>query len=156
MEKTKGFANRHSAQRQLASVEYRRMGTKMLRKITLITLIFITALLVVPHTHAQSEGAEQRDRSSEEVEQSEDSYRRQMELEDARDRESGYADVTYSDQAEKEKIDKLPKESQENIKDHMRDIIMEGGPGRQLAGDGSRVHFDGEPDETACEGGQAC
>ena len=57
-----------------------------------------------------------------------------MELEDARDRDSNYADMTYSNQAEKEKIDKLPPESRENIKDQMRDIIIQGGgwqPGDQ-------------------------
>ena len=67
------------------------------------------------------------DESSKQVEQKDDSYRQQMELEDARDRDRTYIDNTYAQPAEAEKIDKLPKESRENIRDQLVDIIVENG-----------------------------
>jgi len=67
------------------------------------------------------------DDSSEQVEQREDSYRRQMELEDARSRDRTYVDSTYTPTVKQEKIDKLPVESRDNIRDQLVDIIMENG-----------------------------
>lgn len=67
------------------------------------------------------------DDSSEQVEQREDSYRRQMELEDARSKNRAYVDTTYTESANQEKIDKLPPESRENIRDQLVDIIVENG-----------------------------
>jgi hypothetical protein len=67
------------------------------------------------------------DDSSEQVEQREDSYRRQMELEDARSRDRTYIDSTYTPTTKQEKIDKLPAESRDNIRDQLVDIIMENG-----------------------------
>ncbi len=56
-----------------------------------------------------SEPAEDEDGSSEQVEQRDDAFRRQMELEDARSRDRTYVDSTYGGQkVELEKIDKLP------------------------------------------------
>lgn len=79
-------------------------------------------------TLAQDTAAgEDEDGSSEQVEQSDDSYRRQMELEDARSRDRTYIDNTYSPSANLEKIDKLPQESRDNIRDQLVDIIMENG-----------------------------
>jgi hypothetical protein len=47
-----------------------------------------------------------------------------MELEGARESET-YSDTSYSSQVEQEKIDKLPPESQKNIRDQITDIIIE-------------------------------
>jgi len=75
-----------------------------------------------------SEPVEVDDGSSEQVEQRDDAFRRQMELEDARSRDRTYVDSTYGGQkADPEKIDKLPKESRDNIRDQLVDVIMENG-----------------------------
>ena len=75
-----------------------------------------------------SEPAEDEDGSSEQVEQRDDAFRRQMELEDARARDRTYVDSTYGGQKAKlEKIDKLPQESRDNIRDQLVNIIMEKG-----------------------------
>ena len=97
-------------------------------------LIYISCFVVLlgffalPSAFAQdAESAGNDDDSSERVEQRDDSYRRQMELEDARSRDRSYIDNTYSQAAELEKIDKLPEESRDNIRDQLVDIIMENG-----------------------------
>jgi len=91
------------------------------------TLIFVLGF-ASSALHAQdSTPAEDEDGSSEQVEQREDSYRQQMELEDARSRDRTYVDNTYTQSAGQEKIDKLPKESRENIRDQLVDIIVENG-----------------------------
>jgi len=95
------------------------------------TLCFALLLIVfgLPIAFAQdSEPAEEEDGSSEQVEQRDDAFRRQMELEDARSRDRTYIDSTYGGQkAELEKIDKLPEESRDNIRDQLVDVIMENG-----------------------------
>jgi hypothetical protein len=87
-------------------------------------------LLVVGSAGLSAQESEQpgdTDDSSREVEQTDESYRRQMELEDARGRDRTYVDTTHTQKADPEKIDKLPKESRDNIRDQMVDIIMENG-----------------------------
>jgi len=69
-------------------------------------------------------GTGERDESSEQVEESEEAYRRRMELEGARDQET-FSNTSYSSQAKQQKIDKLPKESQKNIRDQITDVIIE-------------------------------
>ena len=64
--------------------------------------------------------------TSERTEASEDAHRRRMELEGARDRDT-FSNTTYTSQAGQEKIDKLPKESRDNIRDQLTDIIIENG-----------------------------
>lgn len=73
-----------------------------------------------------SAGASDSDESSEQTEESEEAYRRRMELEGARDQDT-YSNVSYTSQAEEEAIDKLPQESQKNIRDQITDIIIENG-----------------------------
>ncbi len=97
-----------------------------------LSYIFASVLLLgvfgLPVLSAQdAEPAADEDDSSTRVEQREDSYRRQMELEDARSRDRTYVDNTYSQATELEKIDKLPEESRDNIRDQLVDIIMENG-----------------------------
>jgi len=89
----------------------------------------LLTLSSLSHLLAQDEApAEDEDGSSEQVEQRDDAFRRQMELEDARARDRTYVDSTYGGQkAELEKIDKLPKESRDNIRDQLVDVIMENG-----------------------------
>lgn len=65
--------------------------------------------------------------SSQQVEESDEAFRRRMELEDARQRDPGFADPVDTYQRELEKIDKLPDESRDNIRDQLIDIIMENG-----------------------------
>jgi len=66
-----------------------------------------------------------QDGSSQAVEESDEAYRRRMELEDARDRDPTYTDPPNDYRREMEKIDKLPSESRENIRDQLIDIIVE-------------------------------
>ena len=68
-----------------------------------------------------------QDGSSRKVEQTDESFRRQMELEDARSRDRTYVDTTYVEKIGQEKIDKLPEESRDNIRDQLVDVIMENG-----------------------------
>jgi len=91
--------------------------------------VLLLAPLGLPIAFAQdSEPAEDEDGSSERVEQRDDAFRRQMELEDARARDRTYVDSTYGGQkADLEKIDKLPEESRDNIRDQLVDVIMENG-----------------------------
>ena len=91
-------------------------------------LVLLLGGLWLPVVWAQdSEPAGDQDDSSEQVEQRDDSYRRQMELEDARSRDRTYVDNTYAPSGDLEKIDKLPPESRENIRDQLIDVIMENG-----------------------------
>jgi len=64
------------------------------------------------------------DDSSDQVEESEEAYRRRMELEGARQQET-FSNTSYSSQASQQKIDKLPEESQQNIRAQITDIIIE-------------------------------
>ncbi len=75
----------------------------------------------------QAETPVDEDGSSQQTEQSDESFRRSRELEDARARDRTYVDNTYTAQTELEKIDKLPEESRDNIRDQLVDIIVEDG-----------------------------
>ncbi|MDT8319915.1 MAG: hypothetical protein RQ826_05250 [Xanthomonadales bacterium] len=88
-----------------------------------IALLALLGLGISPAALPQASG----DASSRQVEESEEAYRRRMELEDARSREAGFADTTRSQKAEEEKIDNLPQASRDNIRDQLVDIIMENG-----------------------------
>lgn len=93
----------------------------------LLVCVFL-GIAWMPLAWGQSSSTESKSAdSSKQVEQQEDSYRRQMELEDARSKDRTYVDTTYTDQGNLEKIDKLPPESRENIRDQLVDIIMENG-----------------------------
>jgi hypothetical protein len=91
-----------------------------------IFLLLLASLAVALAAQAQ-ENSPQRDRSdetSDQVEESEEAYRRRMELEGARQQET-FSNTSYSSQARQEKIDKLPEESQKNIRAQITDIIIE-------------------------------
>lgn len=65
-----------------------------------------------------------QDGSSQQVEESDEAYRRRMELQDARYRDPTYTDPAGTWTRETEKIDKLPPESRDNIRDQLVDVIM--------------------------------
>lgn len=91
-----------------------------------IFLLLLATLAVALAAQAQ-ENSQQRDGSdetSDQVEESEEAYRRRMELEGARQQET-FSNTSYSSQAKQEKIDKLPEESQKNIREQITDIIIE-------------------------------
>ncbi len=73
------------------------------------------------------ETEEEAVRDSTEVEESDEAYRRRMELEDARQRDLGYTLPPETYAQEQEKLDKLPEESRNNIRDQLVDIIVENG-----------------------------
>lgn len=87
-----------------------------------LVLMVVLGLGGGPAAFAQTD-----DPSSRQVEESEEAYRRRMELEDVRSREAGFADTTHSQKAEEEKIDSLPQASRDNIRDQLVDLIMENG-----------------------------
>jgi hypothetical protein len=92
-----------------------------------LLLIFFLGLGVPALWAQDSADTGDDDQSSQKVEQKDDSYRQQMELEDARSRDRTYIDNTYTQSAGQEKIDKLPKESRDNIRDQLVDVIVENG-----------------------------
>jgi hypothetical protein len=90
--------------------------------------ILVATLAVSGLALAQdSEQAGDEDGSSERVESSDDAYRRRMELEDARRQDPSYTDPVDSYKKDLEKIDKLPEESRENIRDQLVDVIVKNG-----------------------------
>jgi hypothetical protein len=76
--------------------------------------------------HAQ-DAQDVADTDSTEVEESDEAYRRRMELEDARQRDLGYTLPAPTYAQKQEKLDKLPEESRDNIRDQLVDIIVEDG-----------------------------
>jgi hypothetical protein len=100
----------------------------MVKFVCMLFVALSLMLFSLPVALAQDTApVEDGDDSSEQVEQKDDSYRRQMELEDARSRDRTYIDNTHSQKADLEKIDKLPEESRENIRAQLVDVIMENG-----------------------------
>ena len=88
------------------------------------------ALSALPGALAQDadeDAGQEAGGSSTDVEESDEAYRRRMELEDARQRNLGYTLPPESYAAQQEKIDKLPEESRDNIRDQLVDIIVENG-----------------------------
>ena len=86
------------------------------------------SLAALPGTGAYAQEPQHtgdQDGSSQQVEESDESFRRRMELEDARHRDPTYTDPQNAYRRELEKIDQLPQESRENIRDQLVDVIME-------------------------------
>jgi len=94
-------------------------------------LLFLVCALLVPLASPQPLLAQTPDDGSDgttrEVEESDEAYRRRMELEDARQRDLGYTLPAETYAQQQEKIDKLPEESRDNIRDQLVDIIVENG-----------------------------
>ncbi|MEE8340434.1 MAG: hypothetical protein V3R56_09835 [Xanthomonadales bacterium] len=95
----------------------------------IILLVICSALYTGAIQAQDNAGLADQDGSREQAEQAEareDAYRKRMELEGSRDPDS-FANTTYSSQTKQEKIDKLPKESRDNIRDQLMDVIIENG-----------------------------
>jgi hypothetical protein len=90
------------------------------------TTLLVTAIAAFSGTPtlAQQVTGDQ-DGSSQQVEESDEAYRRRMELEDARRRDPTYTDPAVDYRREQEKIDALPQESRENIRDQLVDVIVQ-------------------------------
>jgi len=99
----------------------------MIHMMNSIILLVIGATLYIGVVQAQDNAIpDDQGSTSERTEASEDAHRRRMELEGMRDRVT-FSNTTYTSQAGQEKIDKLPKESRDNIRDQLMDIIIESG-----------------------------
>jgi len=92
-----------------------------------ILLCVLGLALAGPALLRAQEPSEESGGASAEVEESDEAYRRRMELEDARQRNLGYTLPPESYAAKQEKLDKLPEESRDNIRDQLVDIIVEDG-----------------------------
>ena len=99
----------------------------MSRSLSLVLLMVMSLAGMSAALAQQAETPVDEDGSSQQTEQSDESFRRSKELEDARARDRTYVDNTYTAQTELEKIDKLPEESRDNIRDQLVDIIVEDG-----------------------------
>jgi hypothetical protein len=103
-----------------------RHNPPMDRLLPCLLCALLLALCGLPAAQAQ-DPAEPSGGASAEVEESDDAYRRRMELEDARQRDLGYTLPPETYAAKQEKLDKLPEESRDNIRDQLVDIIVENG-----------------------------
>ena len=99
----------------------------MIDVISRIFLLVISATLYIGVVQAQDNAMpDDQSSTSERTEASEDAHRRRMELGGTRDRDT-FFNTTYTSQTGQEKINKLPKESRDNIRDQLTDIIIESG-----------------------------
>jgi hypothetical protein len=84
-------------------------------------LVFCSGLLLAQEGTSEEEAEE----TSQHVDESDEGYRARMQLRDQRYREQSRMQTTYTTPSGEAKIDKLPKASQEHIKDEMRNMIIE-------------------------------
>jgi hypothetical protein len=116
-----------------------------------IILLAICSSLYIGVVQAQDNTSpNDQDSSSEQAEQAEareDAYRKRMELEGSRDQDT-FSNTTYTAQSKQEKIDKLPKESRDNIRDQLTDVIIENGQWEPFD---ALKDYPYEPSETAQE-----
>jgi len=87
-----------------------------------ITLLAVCSALCVGAVQAQDDTG--TNDQADQAEAREDAYRRSMELEGSRDQQT-FSNTTYSAKTRQEKIDKLPKESRDNIREQLTDVIIE-------------------------------
>ena len=105
-----------------------------------VTALTILALLYLPPAFAQdedvatgsgpelSDGTEEAASTDQEVEINEDNYRQFMELKDAIPHRNAMPETAYKSQAQMQKLDKLPEESQKHLRNQLREIIVQGDP----------------------------
>jgi hypothetical protein len=98
-------------------------------RISIPRTAFILALAAYlsPALAQDPPATEEADSSSQQVEESDEEFRRRMELEDARARDLGYPAPVDSPQKALGKIDKLPEKSRDNIRGQLIDVIVENG-----------------------------
>ena len=66
--------------------------------------------------------------AGQEVEINEDNYRQFMELKDPLQQRNAIPETAYKSQAQMQKLDKLPEESQKHLRNQLREIIVQGDP----------------------------
>ena len=105
-----------------------------------VSALTILALLYLPPAFAQdedvapaseleqSDGADDAASTDQEVEINEDNYRQFMELKDAIPQRGVMPETAYKSQAQMQKLDKLPEESQKHLRNQLREIIVQGDP----------------------------
>jgi hypothetical protein len=72
---------------------------------------------------AEVEASENTDVLRQEVEVNEDNYRQFMELKDTRLQNNAFPETAYKSQAQMQKLDNLPEESQKHLRNQLREII---------------------------------
>ena len=98
-----------------------------MRSLLIIALLALAGLASMPASAQDPQVTGDRDGSSQQVEESDEAFRRRMELEDARRRDPTYVDPQDGYRRELEKIDRLPEASRDNIREQLIDIIVENG-----------------------------
>ena len=96
-------------------------------------LLALLTILYVSPGFAQDESTESDTEADEvatdqEVEINEDNYRQFMELNDPRQQRNVIPETAYKSQAQMQKLDKLPEESQKHLRNQLREIITQGDP----------------------------
>jgi hypothetical protein len=101
----------------------------MTRLLLIPLLITLATLAIAPRLPAQDTASDPNaaPADSQQVEESDEAFRRRMELEDARHRDPAYVDPQDGYQRQLEKIDRLPEASRDNIREQLIDIILENG-----------------------------
>ena len=114
----------------------------------LLVLSIVPALVGAAPLHAQDtpSGTPAAADDSQQVEDSDEAYRRRMELEDARHRDPTYVDPQDGYRRELEKIDGLPEASRDNIREQLIDIIVENG---EWSPDDARRDYPYQPSAAA-------
>lgn len=93
------------------------------------TIFCLLAISGLVSAWAQEEQApEPEAEPDQEVEISEENYRRHMELGDVELQRNTFPVTDYAAQAELQKMSRLPEASQRHLRDQLRDQIMQGGP----------------------------
>lgn len=93
----------------------------------LLLMLGLVPLMFPPSGWSQEDEAEVSEDSSKHVEESEEAYRRRMELEEARDRADVIPDRSAGSLKAPEGMDALPPESRKHLRDELRNIIIEQG-----------------------------
>jgi hypothetical protein len=100
----------------------------MMWRLFFILLIIAGLPVTAPaQTREPDPGPAAEREDSQQVEESDEAFRRRMELEDARRRDPTYVDPQDGYRRELEKIDRLPEASRDNIREQLIDIIVENG-----------------------------
>jgi len=79
-------------------------------------------------SEAEAKASENTEVSRQEVEVNEDNYRQFMELKDTGLQRNVFPETAYKSQAQLQKLDKLPEESQKHLRNQLREIIVQGDP----------------------------
>ena len=117
-----GLSPQH-LQSRFSGILHNSSMTAFLKSLMCLACLLLAGLSPLQAQESQGDA----DADSTEVEESDEAYRRRMELEDARQRDLGYTLPAQTYAQKQEKLDKLPEESRDNIRDQLVDIIVENG-----------------------------